>query len=156
MERGQAGRASHGCVEPPRGSREAEGSWARHGEVPVPSPPWAAAPQSPLDLGVQRKVPWGVGLGRSDGGAAGQPTGISGQAPALSSLEEKTRPLCSCGGAGACWRESYWRARDRMSLPTNCGSVALADCALMVCNGHLAGSSRAVNRPIDIVQKHRR
>uniref|UniRef100_K7F2A4 Phosphodiesterase n=1 Tax=Pelodiscus sinensis TaxID=13735 RepID=K7F2A4_PELSI len=42
-----------------------------------------------------------------------------------------------------------------MSLPTPGGSVALVDCAL-VCNGHLAGSPRAVNRPIDIVQKHRR
>ncbi|XP_024049992.2 cAMP-specific 3',5'-cyclic phosphodiesterase 4C isoform X2 [Terrapene carolina triunguis] len=79
--------------------------------------------------------------------------GVSGQAPAL---EEKTGSPCRCAGAWACWRGSSRRARDRMSLPTSCGSVALADCALMVCNGHLAGSPRAVNRPIDIAQKHRR
>uniref|UniRef100_A0A8C8RV30 Phosphodiesterase n=1 Tax=Pelusios castaneus TaxID=367368 RepID=A0A8C8RV30_9SAUR len=43
-----------------------------------------------------------------------------------------------------------------MSLPANCGFLALADGALRVCKGHLAGSPRAVHRPIDIVQKHRR
>ncbi|XP_067417064.1 3',5'-cyclic-AMP phosphodiesterase 4C isoform X2 [Emydura macquarii macquarii] len=43
-----------------------------------------------------------------------------------------------------------------MSLPANCGFLALADCALKVCNGHLSGSPRAVHGPIDILQKHRR
>ncbi|KAM8940471.1 3',5'-cyclic-AMP phosphodiesterase 4C-like [Pelodytes ibericus] len=45
-----------------------------------------------------------------------------------------------------------------MSLPTNCGFLALADCGgrHKIFNGNVYGSPCAVNRPIDIVQRRRR
>ncbi|XP_034035981.1 cAMP-specific 3',5'-cyclic phosphodiesterase 4D-like [Thalassophryne amazonica] len=45
-----------------------------------------------------------------------------------------------------------------MSLPTNCVLLAPAvqDRCFKMCNGSVCGSARAVNRPIDIVQKRRR
>ncbi|XP_053558921.1 cAMP-specific 3',5'-cyclic phosphodiesterase 4C isoform X2 [Bombina bombina] len=44
-----------------------------------------------------------------------------------------------------------------MSLPTNCGFLALTDsCGRKVFNGNIYGSPCAVNRPIDIVQRKRR
>ncbi|TNN32834.1 hypothetical protein EYF80_057004 [Liparis tanakae] len=45
-----------------------------------------------------------------------------------------------------------------MSLPTNCWPAApqSQDRHLKVRNGNICGSPRAVNRPIDIVQKQRR
>ncbi|XP_075060786.1 3',5'-cyclic-AMP phosphodiesterase 4C isoform X3 [Mixophyes fleayi] len=44
-----------------------------------------------------------------------------------------------------------------MSLPTDCGFLALMDCGgRKIFNGHVYGSPCAVNRPIDIVQRRRR
>ncbi|XP_063772224.1 3',5'-cyclic-AMP phosphodiesterase 4C isoform X2 [Pseudophryne corroboree] len=44
-----------------------------------------------------------------------------------------------------------------MSLPTDCGFLALTDCGgRKIYNGHVYGSPCAVNRPIDIVQRRRR
>ncbi|KAM4710010.1 3',5'-cyclic-AMP phosphodiesterase 4C-like isoform 2-T2 [Discoglossus pictus] len=44
-----------------------------------------------------------------------------------------------------------------MSLPTNCGFLALTDCGgRKLYNGNIYGSPCAVNRPIDIVQRRRR